>query len=276
LTSVELETRGDVAVLRLSRGRSRNAVDPDMLDQLHRALDSVTSSGAAALVITGQESYFGAGADIQQYVAGDLDLLEAFTRHAGAFCTRLRELPLPVIAAVEGYALGGAFEIVLSCDLVVASTAASFGLPELRLGLIPGWGGTQRLTALIGRTRANHAILTGHRISASEATNWGLISQTCAPGQALATALDTAETLALGPRVATSLAKRAIAAVEHPDPTGLALEVESLMRTFASDDGREGVAAFAERRDPVFGKTHPIAQGREAARAGASIEGTTA
>lgn len=251
-----VERRGHRLSIVLNRPAARNAVSPTMLDALTAAIEQARGMRTDIVTITGAQGFFCAGADIRSYVSphGRLEELEAFTRKARELCRAIETLDAVTVAAVDGPCLGGGFEIALSCDLILASDTARFGLPETRLGLIPGWGGTQRLTAAIGARRARHAILTAEVLSAATARDWGIVSRTVPSaelGEALELLVD--DLLGRAPLALTS-AKRAIAAASSEEwPTaGAELETRELMSLFASADGDEGIAAFVDKRAPQF------------------------
>jgi len=240
----------------LNRPAARNAVSPAMLDALVAAVEDARGTRTDVVTITGAGGYFCAGADIAAYTSphGRLDELEAFTRRARDLCRTLETLDAVTVAAVDGPCLGGGFELALACDLVIAADTARFGLPETRLGLIPGWGGTQRLTAAIGAPRARHAILTAELVSAATAHEWGVVGRVVAAAE-LAGELDRVADDLLGRApLALAAAKRAIVASAGGTwPThGAEVETTELMGLFASADGAEGIDAFVSKRPPQF------------------------
>ncbi|MGN6273921.1 MAG: enoyl-CoA hydratase/isomerase family protein [Protaetiibacter sp.] len=251
-----VERRGHRLSLVLNRPAARNAVSPAMLDALTSAIDDARSTRTDVVTITGAAGYFCAGADIGSYAAphARLDELDAFTRAARNLCRAIETLDAVTVAAVDGPCLGGGFEIALACDLVLAADSARFGLPETRLGLIPGWGGTQRLTAALGAPRARRLILTAETVPAAVAQEWGLVARVVAATE-LAGELErlAGELLARAPR-ALAAAKRAIAAAAGSEwPThGAERETAELMSLFASADGAEGIDAFVTKRPPQF------------------------
>lgn len=254
--SVVTEVHGRVLRVRLDRAEKRNALTRDMLDALHAALDRVEAEHLSVLVITGTDGVFCAGADIASYVDAidDLDALAAFGARAKSLTHRLSRSDAIVVAAVDGVAMGGGFELVLSADLVVATDRARFGLPEIRLGLIPGWEGTQRLARHLGPQRAKEAILLARVIPAAELADAGLVSRVVAPDDLAAETDALVDALAAQAPLALAAAKAAVTASYEPDPAtpGSELETRALLDLFASADGREGIAAFVGKRAPVF------------------------
>lgn len=251
LSSIE----NGVLYLTLNREKKYNAVDPSVIAGVQNAVVKAnTSRGIGAIVITGTGKAFCAGADIGQYHEADPDLLREFTASANELSKVIEQSRIPVIAAVNGVALGGGFEIALSCDILLASTAATFGLPEISLGLIPGWGGTQRITKLLGRHRATEMIMLATRLSADEARVLGIVANVHEPDELLPAARNLAERLAAGPRDAIAAAKQAIAEVARIPRSGFETEQELLDSLFRTVDGIEGVRAFVGKRSPEFGK----------------------
>lgn len=241
---------GGVATARLNRTQKRNALSHGMIEALHECIDRAENANAAVLLLCGSVGVFSAGADISGYrdAVDDPGFLLAFTARANELCDRLASCHLIVIAAVDGMALGGGFELVLASDLVIASPTTQFGLPEVALGLIPGWGGTQRLVALVGPNRAKQIILTGERFGAADAGD--LVTHVADSGEVESYALALASTIAARAPLALRAAKAAVCAAFAPG--GFALERTLLLDLFASHDGIEGVQAFVEKRPAVF------------------------
>ncbi len=250
---LRIRRHGAVLEATLANDSRRNALNQAMLS----GLDSLMASppdGVAVIVLTGG-THFSAGADISVYAGGQPDAIENLTSTAARVCETMVASPLPIVVAVEGVALGGGFELVLAADIVIASTTASFGLPESKLGLIPGWGGTQRLTAQVGPRRAKQMIMLGERIDVQQAAALGLVNEVVDAGQALARALELGQLLEHGSATAIAATKTLVLAAQHP----LALEAEraTLRRLFTSPDGIEGVTAFIQKRPPSFGSRRP-------------------
>lgn len=250
------EADGGALHVRLNRPDKRNALTGDMLDALHAAVDRVEAERLPVLVLSGAAGVFCAGADIASYSGAidDPDALASFGARAKSLVHRLSRTPAVVVALVDGVAMGGGFELVLAADLVVATDRARFGLPEIRLGLIPGWEGTQRLARHLGPNRAKEAIFLARVLSADQLAAAGLVSRVVAPedlaeaGEALVAELTAQAPLAL------AAAKAAVTASIEPDPEtpGSAFETRALLDLFASHDGREGVEAFVTKRPPAF------------------------
>jgi enoyl-CoA hydratase len=249
------ERRGPALVLTFNRPAKLNAISSAMLAQLDRRLgEAETDPEVRAVVLTGAgPRAFVAGADIAEYAAGDHAAFVAYQAESRRLFSWLDAFPKPVIGAVNGYALGGGFELCLCCDLLVASTNARFGLPEGLLGLSPGGGGTQRLTRAAGPFVAADVLLAGRRLSAEDAARLGLVAEVVEPGRLLEAALDRAARAA---RVAP-LATRAMlglvrTAMEAPLEEGLEQEQQALAGLHQTADAAEGIAAFLEKREPRF------------------------
>jgi enoyl-CoA hydratase len=206
------------------------------------------------LILTGAgEKAFVAGADIGELATYSALQAKAFSKAGHVIIARLQELPIPVIAAVNGFALGGGSEIALACDFIYAADTAKFGLPEISLGLIPGFGGTQRLPRLIGPNRAKELIFTGRMISAAEAAQIGLVNTVVPAAGLMEDVLKTAREIAAKGRVALRAAKQSIHQGLSVDlVSGCNMEVDAFALVFASPDAKEGTHAFLEKRKPVF------------------------
>jgi enoyl-CoA hydratase len=253
--NLRLERHGAVATVTLDRPRALNALDAATLRELARAIRDVRRDGEVrALVVGGAgEKAFSAGADIAAMAKMSAADGHAYSRLGHEVLARLEALPIPVVAAVNGVALGGGLELALACDLIVASERARLGQPEINLGLIPGFGGTQRLVRRIGQTRARELIYLGHALSAEEALRVGLVNRVVPPERVAEEAARVAAELAAKPPVALAQAKRATAVAADADlETGCRYEVEAFAVTFASEDRVEGLTAFLEKRPPVW------------------------
>lgn len=256
MSSIAVTSSGPAWWVTLDRAEKRNALTADMIDDLHSALDQAEAANASALVIGAKGAMFCAGADIAGYrdAADNAAALRDFTDRARALCTRFTQSPVVIVAAVNGTALGGGFELVLSADVIVSVESARFGLPELRLGLIPGWGGTQRLPLHVGANRAKRAILLAESFSAAELYDLGLITAVTGTVDELESAVaHLVDQLVATAPLAASAAKNAIALAVDPHAgtsVGFERERELLLSLFDSADGREGVQAFVVKRSP--------------------------
>jgi enoyl-CoA hydratase len=248
-----VEAHGGVALVTVDRPEARNALSFALLAELADALEELDGDGRTrAVVITGSgDRAFAAGADIVELADQTPARLRA-ERDFDAW-DRIWAIGLPLIAAVRGYALGGGCELAMSCDLIVAGDDAQFGQPEIRIGVMPGAGGTQRLTRAIGPARAMELILTGRTMPAAEALATGLVTTVVPAGETLDAALDLADRIAAMPPLAVRAAKRSVlAAAELPLSAGLRAEREAFFDLFATDDQREGMRAFQEKRPPTW------------------------
>lgn len=252
---VTLETKHGVAWITINVPEKLNALSFDIISKLDRALDDVDDDPAVrVVVITGAgDKAFVAGADIKEIMALDEAASEQVVRSGHALMNRIENLVKPVIAAINGYALGGGCELALACNLRIASSNAMLGLPEVKLGLLPGYGGTQRLTRTIGSGRALHLMLLGDPISAQQAQDWGLVTLVVEPEDLQATVAKIAAKLARLAPLALSAIKDAVhSGRDLPIASGLDIEAEHFMRLCASEDMREGTSAFLEKRKPEF------------------------
>jgi enoyl-CoA hydratase/carnithine racemase len=245
---------GVLVVLTLDRPAVMNAIDDAMLAALHAALDEVeTDAGVRGVVVAGAgERAFCAGMDLKERAGFSDDDLRAQRALIVGMIRRLHELPVPTIAAVDGVALGGGFELALACDLIVAGAGATFGLPEVKVGIFPGGGSTQTLTWLVGPARARDVILTGRRLSPAEAEAWGVVARVVPAGGALAAAIALARSVAEGAPLGIRQAKAAIRGAHGALADGLDAENALYETVLVSDDRREGFTAFAEKRKPRF------------------------
>ncbi|MEX5295341.1 enoyl-CoA hydratase-related protein [Kocuria sp. CPCC 205268] len=251
--TVLAELRGSVAVLTVNRPEVRNALNAGVLDGIETALDTLERrEDVGAVVLTGAgEKAFVAGADISQLIG--YTLRDGLRARMQRLYDRIQDLELPTIAAVNGFALGGGNELAMSCDIRVAAAGARFGLPETNLGILPGAGGTQRLSRLVGLGRAQEMILTGRIIDAEEALRIGLVTSVVPAEELMDTALATAGTiLAKGP-LAVRLAKLVVRnGAETDQRTGLLLERLAQSLLYAADEKAEGANAFLEKRPARF------------------------
>jgi enoyl-CoA hydratase len=252
LVLVERDEARGVALLRFNRPRQLNALNGQVMDALCAALEELDRDAAIrCLVVTGDQRAFAAGADIgEMATATPIDMLRG---NRIAQWDRVRRVSKPVIAAVAGWCLGGGCELAMTLDLIVAGESARFGQPEIELGVIPGAGGTQRLTRAIGKSRAMEMVLSGQPIDAREALRLGLVSRVVPDELLVDDALDLAALIATKSPLAVRVAKEAVnAAYEMSLTEALAHERRLFYLLFASDDQKEGMAAFLEKRKPNF------------------------
>jgi enoyl-CoA hydratase len=250
-----VERRGGVAVVTLDRPEALNALNGALLTELRDRLRELAEDAEVrAVVLTGAgERAFAAGADIKEMEQMTVEEARAWAA-LGHECGRLLEtMPKPTIAAVNGFALGGGCELALACDIRYASAAAKLGQPEVSIGIVPGWGGTQRLARAVGTGRAKELVYSGRAVDAEEALRIGLVEAVFPPGDLLGKALELAEALAAKSPLVLAVAKELVNRSARGDlDAGLDAEAESFARLFGSQDQKEGMRAFVEKREPRF------------------------
>ena len=252
--TVDLSIRNQIATITLNRPEKLNALTIDMLKQLEDHIAALEKDHETRVVIvTGAgDRAFCVGADILAWSELDaVGMWRIWIREGHRIFDRLAGLNLPTIAALNGYTFGGGLEVALACDLRIAAEEASLALPEVKLGIIPGWAGTHRLPALIGPARAKQMIFTGERISAEVASSWGLVNETTPREHLQDRAWQLASTIAANAPLAAQMAKQV---VDANLGVGTAYRLEALASAFAryTDDAAEGLASFKERRDATF------------------------
>lgn len=251
-TSILVESRGKVGLITINRPQALNALNHTLMTELMDALDSFDKNEAVgAMVLAGSEKAFAAGADIKEMV--DKNAEQMTRSDLVAVYGRIRTIRKPVIAAVSGWALGGGFEVALSCDMIIASETAKFGLPEITLGVMPGAGGTQRLVRAVGKALAMEMILNARQMDAREAKQFGLVNRVVPVSEYLNEALKLAEEIANRAPLAIRAAKRAINhSYESFLKEGLEEEKQIFYNLFNSEDQKEGMTAFVEKRKPQW------------------------
>jgi enoyl-CoA hydratase len=253
--NVEFERSGPVATIRLNRPEKRNALTSEMLGSLSQLLKKTeNSTDVRALILTAEgHDAFCAGTDIRELAELDQQTALRASRHGQAVCDQLEKLPVPVIAAINGIAAGGGFELALACHLRIAVNTAEFSLPEIKLGAIPAYGGTQRLLREIGRGRAIEMILTGETISAEHAMNAGLVNRVVDHENLIPHVESLANHIAgMAPLAIRAGLKAVIEGGEMSLEDGLDLEARLFASLFSSEDVHEGTRAFLEKRQPKF------------------------
>jgi enoyl-CoA hydratase len=241
-----------IALIQLNRPKELNALNRQLMEEVRDALQRLDKNEAVrVIIITGNEQAFAAGADIKQMAdksAIDMLLIDQFSTW-----DQIRKTKKPIIAAVSGFALGGGCEFAMTCDMIIASETAKFGQPEIKIGVIPGAGGTQRLTKAIGKAKAMELILTGRFISADEALRYGLINKVVPVEMYMHEAVTLAQEIAQMSPIAVQLAKEAVnRSFETHLDEGLMFERKNFYMTFASADQKEGMQAFIEKRKPEY------------------------
>jgi len=250
--TILVETRGRVGLITLNRPQALNALNDHLITELNQALDGFeTDDGIGAIVVTGSEKAFAAGADIKEMQAKTY--VEAYLEDFFVGWEEFTRTRKPVIAAVAGYALGGGCELAMMCDFIIAADTAQFGQPEIKIGVIPGAGGTQRLTRAIGKAKAMDLILTGRMMGAEEAERAGLVARVVPAADLVAEALKAAAAVAAMSLPAALMAKEAVnAAFETTLAEGVRYERRLFYSLFATEDQKEGMAAFVEKRKAAF------------------------
>jgi enoyl-CoA hydratase len=246
------ETHDGVALIRLNRPQAMNALSSALLGELAQALDAAEADPAiGAIVLTGNERAFAAGADIREMQ--DKSYMDMYlTDHFGE-SARVATCRKPTVAAVAGYALGGGCEIAMMCDFILAADSARFGQPEVKLGVLPGIGGTQRLTRLVGKAKAMEMCLTGRMMDAEDAERAGLVSRVVPADELLEEALRTAQTIAGMSRPAIAMIRESVnRAYETTLKEGLLFERRMFFSSFATEDQKEGMRAFLDKREPQW------------------------
>lgn len=258
MSSILQERREQVAIIRLNRPEKLNALSREMIVELSEVLRNIdTDSELRAIILTGVgDKAFCAGTDITELteITGlDEDRAREVSERGQTLCNLIESCGVPVIAAVNGIAAGGGFELALACHIRIASAKAQLSLPETKLGIIPGYGGTQRLAREIGNGRALEMLLTGRTVGAAEALQLGLINRLAPAGDLLAATQSLAQEIAgLAPLAIRACLEAVTRGAELPLAEGLALEAKLFASLFATDDVREGTRAFLEKRTPVF------------------------
>lgn len=245
-------TDNRVGLVTLNRPKALNALCAPLMDELIRALNDMDNDPTiGAMVLTGSEKAFAAGADIKEMQ--HRDFASNYRENFLEWWSNITLVRKPIIAAVNGYALGGGCEVAMMCDIIYAGERAKFGQPEITIGTIPGAGGTQRLTRAIGKSRAMEMNLTGVPIGAKEAASYGLVSKVFPPDTLVAEAVKTADIIAGHSKIVVQICKETTnAAFELPLKEGMRFEKRMFQSTFATEDRKEGMTAFVEKRKPEW------------------------
>jgi len=244
-----------IAIITFNRPKALNALNAELIHELSQALDEIAENPAVrVLILTGAgEKAFVAGADITELATYNSLQAKLFSKKGHMTFNKIQELPIPAIAAVNGFALGGGSEIAMVCDFIYASENAMFGLPEINLGLMPGFGGTQRLPRLIGMGMAKELIFTGKMISAAEANRIGLVNKVCPPETLMDEVKKTAVEIASKGKVSLRAVKQAVNSGVNVDlMSGCGIEIDAFAVCLASEDAKEGTRAFLEKRKAKF------------------------
>jgi enoyl-CoA hydratase len=250
--NIVVETRGRVGIIRLNRPQALNALNKALIDELTQAIEGFDADEkVGCLLITGSEKAFAAGADIKEMA--DKSFIEAYLGDFVSNWNAAAGARKPVVAAVAGFALGGGCELAMQCDVVIAADTAKFGQPEIKLGVIPGIGGTQRLAHAVGKAKAMDMILTGRMMDAAEAERSGLVARVVPAASLMDEAMKVAETIANMSLPSVLAGKEAVnRAFESGLSEGMAFERRIFHSLFATDDQKEGMKAFVEKRPPQW------------------------
>jgi enoyl-CoA hydratase len=250
--NILVRTEGKIGIVQINRPEVRNALNSATMNELLTALEHFDADvEIGCLIITGDEKAFAAGADITQMAQASV--VEMMSTPFIGYWDRLRSIGKPLIAAVSGWCLGGGNELAMACDMIVASESAKFGQPEISIGIMPGAGGTQRLTRVVGKAIAMDMILSGRRLTAAEALQFGLCCRVASVDDYLNEAIKLASEIATKPPFALRMAKESVnQAYETTLTEGVYLERRLFSMLFATDDQKEGMAAFLEKREPQW------------------------
>jgi enoyl-CoA hydratase len=250
--TIIVERRGRVGIVRLNRPQALNALNVTLMDELLGAVEAFDAdAGVGCILITGSDKAFAAGADIKEMA--DKTYIDIFRADYTADYERLTRVRKPVIAGVAGFALGGGCELAMMCDFIIAADTAKFGQPEIKLGIIPGIGGTQRLTRAVGKAKAMDLILTGRMMDAAEAERSGLVARVVPAASLMEEAMKVAETIAALSQPSLLAAKEAVnRSFETSLAEGVRFERRVFHALFATKDRKEGMTAFIEKRPPRF------------------------
>ncbi len=250
--TILVETHGGVGLIRLNRPQALNALNAELIEETNTALDMFEADAAVGcVIITGSEKAFAAGADIKEMQSKSY--MDVYLGEFIAKWDRLGQKRKPIIAAVAGFALGGGCELAMMCDFIIAADTAKFGQPEIKIGVMPGSGGTQRLAKFIGKSKAMDMCLTGRMMDANEAERCGLVSRLVPAAQLMEESMKAAQTIASMSRPVAMMTKETVnRAYETTLAEGLRFERRLFHSMFALEDQKEGMAAFAEKRPAVF------------------------
>ncbi len=251
LIQIDLSTP-HIAIIKINRPEVKNALNTAVRKQLAQAFAEQSSNDEVrVIVLTGGDECFAAGADLHEMA--EANSIDIYLRHTERYWQQIAQCPKPVIAAVNGFALGGGCELAMHADIIIAGQSAKFGQPEIKVGLMPGAGGTQRLVKAIGKFQAMRMIMTGCIVSAEEALSMGLVSQVTEDSATISTALKMAQQIAQLPPIALEQIKEnVLMSQELPLHAGLALERKSFQLLFDTQDQKEGIRAFMEKRKPNY------------------------
>jgi len=252
--NITMEIDGHLAVLTINRPKAMNALNHETITEIGSAFDELEKNGETrVMILTGAEKAFVAGADIAELMAADAEGGRRISERGNTLFKKIEDSDIVSIAAINGFALGGGCEIAMACDIRIASEKAKLGQPEVSLGVIPGYGGTQRLARLVGKGKAKELILTGDMVSGEDARKIGLVERVVEPEELMDTARKMAKTIISKGPVAIRLAKKAINYGSETDlDSGIKFEIDKFGEIFGTEDKNEGTKAFLEKRKPDF------------------------
>jgi enoyl-CoA hydratase len=261
---LNIETLKDgITIIKFNREKALNALNRAFLKEIRRALGEVDKqSDSRVLILTSSvDKAFIAGADVKEMSALDAEGAESFIHLGNKVMSLIEFMSIPVIAAVNGYALGGGMELALACDMIYASDRAVFGLPEVQLGIMPGFGGSQRLPRRVGRNHARELIFTGKRIDASRAQDMGMVNEVVPHEKLMEHVMKVAKEITKVGGLAISVAKKAVYdGFHHSLDEGAQIETRAFLSLFGTADQKEGMKAFLEKREPNFSKNRVVSQ----------------
>jgi enoyl-CoA hydratase len=247
------ENTGGICIITINRPDKMNALNTDVLDELDAAIEELykTPEIRSAIITGAGTKAFVAGADISEFIGLNVDQAIALAKKGQGLFDKIENCPKPIVAAVNGFALGGGCELALACHFIYASENAKFGQPEVNLGLIPGYGGTQRLTQLIGRSRSMELLMSGNMITAKEASDYGMVNKVVAQDELLSKTKEILTTIQSKAPIAVSKVIECVNNFDHTQQ-GYDFEIKKFGECFETQDKKEGVSAFLEKRKPVF------------------------
>ncbi|MCB9027321.1 MAG: enoyl-CoA hydratase/isomerase family protein [Bdellovibrionaceae bacterium] len=251
--TIKYEVNEGIGVLTINRPEALNALNSELIHELYLFTEELDTASIRVLIVTGAGKAFVAGADINEFKEMSPSHAAALSHRGQSLFTIFEEMPITIIAAVNGFALGGGLELALACDFIIASESAKMGLPEVSLGLIPGYGGTQRLSRNIGKCLARAVVMSGDMFSAQKFYDWGLVVEVTKPEDLMNVAMKWAKTVSKKAPLAVAAAKKAINEGYNSDRR-VAMEIEAQLfaECFNTEDQKEGLKAFLEKRSPQF------------------------
>jgi len=251
--TIKFENKEGIGILTIHRPQAMNALNEELIHELYTFFEKLDTANTKVLIVTGEGKAFVAGADINEFKEMTRSRAAALAHRGQSLFNMLEELPITIIAAVNGFALGGGLELALACDFIIASESAKMGLPEVSLGLIPGYGGTQRLSRNVGKCLARAVVMSGDMFPAQRFYDWGLVAEVTKPEELMDVAMKWAKSVAKKAPLAIAAAKKAInEGFDSDRRVAMELETQLFADCFTTQDQKEGVSAFLEKRSPEF------------------------